>query len=88
MAKDQAFSLKEIYDGLKSYRGAMGHLAKVAGCNREWIRLVLIGKYTDDALVLKAAKVWLEYAEAEAKQNAQISELVNRARSLQSTVTA
>lgn len=83
MANEKGFSLTEIYEGLKSFRGAMNDVAKECRCNREWVRMVLTGKYPDDALVVKAAEVWLRYAEESAKQKQQISALVNKARSLQ-----
>lgn len=83
MANEKGFSLEEIYAGLKSFRGAMNDVATECNCNREWVRMVLTGKYTDDALVVKAAQVWLRYAEESAKQKQQISQLVNQARSFQ-----
>ena len=86
--KEPNFSFREIYDALKTYPGAVARLADEHDCTRQWINLVLHGKYEDVALVKKAAEIWVQEAEAYARETESISELVNQARSLRQSVTA
>ena len=82
------FTLTEIYEGLKAYRGAIGTVVSEYGCTRQWLNLVLNSKGSDPALVQKAAEVWLRYAKASMEQQAEVNEIVNQARSLTAPVVA
>jgi hypothetical protein len=52
------YSTEEIRLGLKKFRGSMKELAQKCGKTREWVRLVLCGKYFDAQLLEAAAILW------------------------------
>lgn len=68
---------------LKRFRGSINEIAETGGYTREWVRLVLSGKY-DSAHVLEIATTILEREQAKyhERQNA-IRASLNRAMSYQ-----
>jgi hypothetical protein len=46
-----------LYQRLRQYRGSIGEVAKRYGCNRNWVRFVTQGIYTDPKLIKVAIKV-------------------------------
>lgn len=80
MAAATDFILKEIYDGLKGFRGSINELSNHCKCSREWVRLVLSGKYHDDALLQAAAEMWSEKQRIKAAGKTTINDIVVEAR--------
>lgn len=40
-----------LYSRVKEYRGAINGIANRVSCHREWVRLVLQGKYYDEKVI-------------------------------------
>jgi hypothetical protein len=89
MQKEQeAFTLAEILSGLKAHRGSMNIVAERCGCQREWVRQVLKGQFTDHNLVVVAAAVWAEQEQEAADKRQQALQQVQQARKAQILATA
>lgn len=75
---------QEIYQGLKSFRGAITELALRCNCTREWVRLVLKGKYPDDNLLKQAAVLLLEKTTTKVADQNLIHQKITEVREAQS----
>jgi hypothetical protein len=68
---------QQIYQGLRRHYGSMSEVCERLrkqrepegreGFSRQWVRLVLQGKYSDPEVVQVAATVWKEYEERAAE---------------------
>ncbi len=66
--------LKKLHDELKEYRGSFKEIAERHNCHREWVRMVLSGRYNDDALLIVATAVLKERKKSRERVNTLISE--------------
>ena len=71
---------KEIYWGLKKFKGSINELAKRCDRSREWVRLVLSGKYDDVGLLQEAALLWSEHEQKLATSQNQIEQTISEAK--------
>lgn len=85
--KDVNF-LAEIWEGLGRHRGSKDEVARRAKCQREWVRLVLSGKYSDSNVVLIASEVLAEKEAEQAKIMEQVSENLRKVRQAKKLVAA
>lgn len=72
MNKSNKDMVNNLYINLKRHRGAFNRIAKEAGCHRNWVRLVLKGKFKDDDLLIVCAKVLKELEEEHLKKKTEL----------------
>lgn len=52
--------IQKLYQSVRKYRGTIGEIANRSGRSREWVLLVLKGKYLDTQVINMANKVLTE----------------------------
>ena len=53
-------SIQKLYQSVRKYRGTIGEISSRSGRSREWVLLVLKGKYLDTQVINMANKVLTE----------------------------
>ncbi len=67
---------EKLYEQLKNRRGTIGQIARLVGCSRDWVRLVLKGDWEDTEVLRIASEVLMEKKKTEANTHALISQAV------------
>jgi hypothetical protein len=86
---------EQIYEGLRRHYGSMAEVCERLeaqrkpkgreGYSRQWVRLVLQGRYSDPEVVEVAAQVWKEYEEKAAEVRTRAHQISLQAKRLAAT---